>query len=135
VINLSPEKDRVFAEIARVLKPGGRMSVSDIVVQDLPEWVEHDPRLYSACVAGAISEETYIDGLRQAGLTDVQVTDRLVYDTDQVNAFVASELADSAESRGCGCGGSADAPLAEDISQDVAGRIWSARFVASKPLA
>lgn len=136
VINLSPEKDRVFAEIQRVLKPGGRISISDIVVQDLPEWVEHDPRLYSACVAGAISEEEYMQGLRDAGLTDVQVTDRIVYDSEQVSAFVISELAeDAGDSSGCacGCGGSADARLAEDISEDVTGRIWSARIEARKP--
>ena len=136
VINLSPEKDRVFAEIQRVLKPGGRISISDIVVQDLPEWVEHDPRLYSACVAGAISEEEYVQGLRDAGLTDVQVTDRIVYDSEQVSAFVISELAeDAGDSSGCACacGGSADARLAEDISEDVTGRIWSARIEARKP--
>jgi SAM-dependent methyltransferase len=138
VINLSPEKDRVFAEIARVLKPGGRISISDIVVKDLPEWIEHDRRLYSACIAGAISEEQYVQGLREAGLTDVQVADRVIYDSEQVIAFVKSELAeDVGESCGCacGCGGSADAPLAEDISVDVTGRIWSARFEARKPSA
>jgi len=134
VINLSPEKDRVFAEIARVLKPGGRVSISDIVVQDLPEWVEHDPRLYSACIAGAISEEAYIQGLREAGLTEVRVTERIAYDREQVSGFVSSELAESAcDDGGCGCGGSADARLAEDISEDVTGRIWSARIEARKP--
>ena len=50
VINLSPEKDRVFAEIARVLKPGGRMRVSDIVVEQLPEWVRRSAALHTACV-------------------------------------------------------------------------------------
>lgn len=136
VINLSPEKQRVFAEIARVLKPGGRISISDIVVQDLPEWVEHDPRLYSACVAGAISEEEYVQGLRDAGLTDVQVTGRLVYDSEQIQAFVTSEPVDDVgDACACGCGGSADAPLAEDISEDVTGRVWSARIEARKPLA
>jgi SAM-dependent methyltransferase len=136
VINLSPEKQRVFAEIARVLKPGGRISISDIVVEDLPEWVEHDPRLYSACVAGAISEEEYVQGLREAGLTDVLVTARLVYNSEQIQAFLTSELVvDVGDACACGCGGSADAPLAEDISEDVAGRVWSARIEARKPFA
>jgi arsenite methyltransferase len=134
VINLSPEKERVFAEIARVLRPGGRISISDIMVEDLPEWVEHDPRLYSACVAGAISEEEYVQGLRDASLTDVQVTGRFVYDSGQIRAFIASELAgEVGDASACGCGGSADASLAEDISEDVAGRVWSARIEARKP--
>ena len=68
VINLSPEKDKVFAEIARVLKPGGRISISDIVVNDLPWWVLRSAALYMACVSGAISEPDYLDGLKQAGM-------------------------------------------------------------------
>jgi len=59
VINLSPEKDRVFKEIARVLKPGGKMLVSDIIVEELPDWIsERMKNLYSSCIAGAISEKT-----------------------------------------------------------------------------
>ena len=81
VINLSPEKARVFAEIARVLRPGGRMLVSDIVAEDLPPEISGNRHLYSSCLAGAISEPAYLDGLRQAGLVEVQVRDRLVYDT------------------------------------------------------
>ena len=50
VINLSPEKAKVFAEIARVLKPGGRMSLSDIVVDEMPDWVRDDEALYCSCV-------------------------------------------------------------------------------------
>jgi len=90
VINLSPEKHRVFAEIARVLKPGGRFSISDMVAEDLPEWVLQHVGLYSACVAGAISEQGYLAALRAAGLTDIEVTDRLVYDADQIVSLVES---------------------------------------------
>jgi SAM-dependent methyltransferase len=132
VINLSPEKHRVFAEIARVLKPGGRMSVSDIVVQDLPQWVQNDPRLYSGCVAGAISEQEYVQGLRDAGLTDVEVTGRVVYDVDQLAALVRSELSVKGPEAGCSCG-SADEDLALDIAEDMAGRIRSLQFTARKP--
>ena len=67
VINLSPEKPRVFAEIARVLQPGGRMLVSDIVAEDLPPRAAGVPVAYSSCVAGAISEEEYLAGLRSCG--------------------------------------------------------------------
>jgi len=76
VINLSPEKDRVFAEIARVLRPGGRLLVADIVAKDLPREMREDPELYTGCVAGAISEEDYMAGLRRAGLVDVEVRTR-----------------------------------------------------------
>ena len=57
VINLSPDKQRVFAEIERVLAPGGHMQISDMVVNDLPGWVRRSVSLYNACVGSAISEE------------------------------------------------------------------------------
>jgi SAM-dependent methyltransferase len=88
VINLSPDKPRVFAEIARVLRPGGRMLVSDIVVEDLPEWMRQSAELYSSCVAGAISEEDYLAGLRAVGLEEVEVRHRLVYDAAQLLSFL-----------------------------------------------
>ncbi|RLE25834.1 MAG: hypothetical protein DRJ65_06890, partial [Acidobacteria bacterium] len=68
VINLSPQKGSVFSEIARVLKPGGRFSVSDIVAQDLPDDIRRLATAYSACIGGAISEEQYLAGLTSAGL-------------------------------------------------------------------
>lgn len=92
VINLSPEKDKVFAEIARVLKPGGRFSVSDIVAEDLPEEFLNHAAAYAACVAGAIPEETYKAGLTAAGLEDVQVTERQVYEAPEIRAIVESDL-------------------------------------------
>jgi len=76
VINLSPEKPRVFAEIARVLRPGGGLLVADIVAKDLPSFLREDPELYTGCVAGAVSEEDYVGGLRSAGLVDVEVRTR-----------------------------------------------------------
>ncbi len=128
VINLSPEKPRVFAEIARVLKPGGRMLVSDIVAQDLPEWVRKDKALYSSCVAGAISEAAYLDGLRAAGLTDVEVRDRLVYDRDQIAAFVAPEVESA-----CGFSGAVPKQLVARAGAELAGKVWSAKIYARKP--
>lgn len=56
VINLSPEKERVFAEVNRVLKPGGKMLVSDMVAEKLPLWVRLSQTLTAACAGGAISE-------------------------------------------------------------------------------
>ena len=135
VINLSPEKDKVFAEIARVLKPGGRMLVSDIVVEELPQWARESSQLYSSCVAGAISEEQYIQGLNDAGLGDVEVIDRVIYDSNQLEAFINSELKD--DGTGSGCCGSGDASgftpdMAKTIATEMSGKVWSAVFRATK---
>ncbi len=74
VINLVPDKAAVFREIARVLKPGGRMVVSDIVLDGkLPEAIEKDLLAYVGCVAGAAQRETYFGLLRAAGLGEVEV--------------------------------------------------------------
>jgi ubiquinone/menaquinone biosynthesis C-methylase UbiE len=74
VINLSPDKPQVFREIHRVLKSGGRMVVSDIVLnRPLPESVRGDANLYTACIAGALSREDYMAAIRQAGFTRVEV--------------------------------------------------------------
>jgi arsenite methyltransferase len=74
VLNLVPDKPRAFREIARVLKPGGRMAVADIVLdKPLPEALKGDPDAYCSCVSGAIGRREYLRGLRQAGLTNVRV--------------------------------------------------------------
>jgi len=79
VINLSPDKDAVFAEAFHVLKPVGRMSVSDIVTRgQLPEIIGGSVVAWAGCVAGALDEQDYLARMRAAGLTDVQVT-RQVY--------------------------------------------------------
>ena len=118
VLNLSPDKPAAFAEIARVLKPGGRMRLSDLVVDDPPQWVRESAILYSSCVAGASSEEEYVGGLRAAGLERVDVVQRLVYDKAMLGGLIASEveaggealvaeaaavLSDGAGGCGCGC--------------------------------
>ena len=74
VINLSPDKPKVFAEMFRTLKPGGRVSVSDIVTRgELPEEVRKDMRAWGACIAGALDMDEYIMGLEQVGFEDVKV--------------------------------------------------------------
>jgi len=92
VINLSPDKPAVFRELNRVLRPGGRFSVSDIVAEELPDAILQHPAAYAACVAGAVSEADYLGGLRAAGLVDVEVTDRVVYDESQILAMIANDL-------------------------------------------
>jgi arsenite methyltransferase len=126
VINLSPEKPKVFREIARVLKPGGRMLVSDIVATDLPSEVREVAELYSSCISGAISEDEYLAGLREAGLVDVEVRDRLVYDADQLEGIAASDLESV-----CSCGaGKAQLTAA---ARTLAGKVWSAKVYAKRP--
>ena len=74
VVNLSPEKDRVLAEIARVLKPGGRLGISDVVAEDRLSVAERAERgSHVGCVAGALSITEYREGLGAVGLEDVEV--------------------------------------------------------------
>lgn len=91
VINLSPEKEKVFSEISRVLKPGGRMVVSDMVGENIPEWLRENKNLYSACISGVISEKEYLSGLRKAGLEKVKVSERKIYQSDELESFIKSE--------------------------------------------
>jgi SAM-dependent methyltransferase len=74
VINLSPDKGRVFREIARVLKPGGRVAVSDMaLLRPLPDAVREEILAYVGCVAGAVLLDEYVGHLRAAGFTDIVV--------------------------------------------------------------
>jgi arsenite methyltransferase len=118
VVNLSTDKARVFREIARVLKPGGRFSISDIVVEELPDFLRENAALYSACVAGAISEQSYLAGLRDAGLEDIQITQRLVYEESQLVSLISSEIPGLDLSR----------EMIDKIAPTVAGKVWSAKF-------
>lgn len=69
VINLSAEKRRVFAEVQRVLRKGGKLSISDIVTEQwLPETVKSDATLWAACIGGAIQQDDYQEAIRAAGL-------------------------------------------------------------------
>ena len=126
VINLSTDKPAVFRELARVLKPGGRVSISDIVAEDLPDLLRTHARTHSACIGGAISEADYLAGLRAAGLEDVSVTERLVYERDQlvgVSSIDEGDVLDDA----------ATLARLHDAVLACEGKIWSAKFTARKP--
>lgn len=85
VINLSPDKKKVFEETFRVLKSGGRLSVSDIVLlKDLPEKIMNSVEAYVGCISGAILKDRYLQLLKDTGFIDVIVTDESSYQLDVV---------------------------------------------------
>ena len=112
VINLVPDKETVFREIHRVLKPGGRLVISDIVLDGkLPEAIEKDVYAYVGCVSGALQRETYFELVRRAGLTEIEI----LKDIDFLDAA------------------GQDGPYA--ALEDVRGKVHSLTFRARKPAA
>ncbi len=88
VINLSPRKSRAFAEITRVLRPGGRICVSDIVVnEDLPPEILSSGPAWAGCIAGALSEGIFSRKLERAGLVDVDIGERCTLTLDDVALY------------------------------------------------
>jgi arsenite methyltransferase len=117
VINLSGDKDRVFAEAFRVLKPGGRFAVSDVVVRgDVPAEVRRSIELWVGCIAGALERSEYVAKLARAGFEAISVEPTRVYDPDDARTFLAGHGIDVA----------AIAPL-------VRGKFMSAFIRAQKP--
>ncbi len=89
VINLSADKDRVFREAFRVLKPGGRFAVSDVVVRGtVPEAVRKSMLLWVGCIAGALEESDYIAKLKSAGFEDATVESTRVYNVEDARHFL-----------------------------------------------
>jgi ubiquinone/menaquinone biosynthesis C-methylase UbiE len=119
VINLSADKDRVLAEAFRVLKPGGRFAVSDVVVRgtDIPDAVRRSMELWVGCVAGALEESEYRQKLAAAGFEAVDLEPTRVYRADDARQF----LAESGLS-------------AEGLAEQVDGRFMSAFVRATKPV-
>ena len=122
VINLVPDKARVFAETARVLKPGGRMVISDIVLDgELPEALGKDLLAYVGCVAGALPREEYFGAVRGAGLGELEI----LSDTDAVKLFggeVPGEMLEMIERTGTSV-------------DDLRGKVRSVTWRAFKPAA
>jgi ubiquinone/menaquinone biosynthesis C-methylase UbiE len=89
VINLSADKDRVIAEAFRVLKPGGRFAVSDVVVRgDMPDAVRRSLELWVGCVAGALEEGAYREKLARAGFEKIDVEPTRIYRAEDAKQFL-----------------------------------------------
>ena len=115
VISLSPEKHVVFAEVARVLVPGGRMAISDIVVDNKLAWVLRRLERVAPSIAMARTEDVYLEAMRRAGLVDVTIADRKIYDADELLGLLGQDRV--------------GAKLAARI---VAGHLWSSKLTARR---
>jgi SAM-dependent methyltransferase len=116
VINLSADKDRSLREAFRVLKPGGRFAVSDVVVRgEVPPAIRHSVELWIGCVAGALEEKDFEAKLRKAGFTDVEIVPTRIYGVEDARDFLA------------------EAGLDIDLARRADGKFMSAFIRATKP--
>jgi arsenite methyltransferase len=117
VINLSGDKDRVLREAFRVLKPGGRFAVSDVVVRgEAPAEVRQNMLLWVGCIAGALSDEEYKAKLAGAGFEGVEIEPTRVYQIEDARAFLSGQGVD-----------------VDALAPQVEGKFMSAFIRATKP--
>ena len=117
VINLSGDKDRVLREAFRVLKPGGRFAVSDVVVRgEVPTEVRKNIELWVGCIAGALEEKEYVHKLAKAGFAAIDVEPTRVYNVNDAREFLSGQGVD-----------------VDAIAPQVDGKFMSAFIRATKP--
>ena len=117
VVNLSADKDRVLREAFRVLKPGGRFAVSDVVVKgEVPSEVRKNVELWIGCIAGALRDTDYESKLGAAGFADIAIEPTRIYDVEDARQFLAGQGVD-----------------VDTIAPQVAGKFMSAFVLATKP--
>ena len=118
VINLSGDKAQVLREAFRVLKPGGRFAVSDVVVKgEVPPEIRRSVELWVGCVAGAMQDSEYISKLKAAGFTSIDIEPTRVYDVEDARQFLSGQGID-----------------VDAIAPAVAGKFMGAFIRAVKPL-
>jgi SAM-dependent methyltransferase len=121
VINLSADKRKVLAEAFRVLKPGGRFAVSDVVVRgEIPPVVRRSMELWVGCVAGALEEREFAALLAQQGFAGISIEPTRIYQFDDARALLAG-------------GGEGKGLDTEVLARDVGGRVMGAFVRAHKP--
>jgi arsenite methyltransferase len=122
VINLVPNKNRVFSEAFRVLKPGGRIMVSDIVLtKELQDFVKNNVTAYVGCISGAIIKDNYLNAIRDAGFTDVRVLDEKYFSLDYILNDDSAKIVKNALN------------LSENQARDLENSVLSIKVSALKP--
>jgi SAM-dependent methyltransferase len=119
VINLSGNKDQVFREAFRVLKPGGRFAVSDVVTRgEVPDEIRRNMLLWVGCIAGALPDDQYASRLANAGFENIDIEPTRIYDVDDARTFLTGQGID-----------------VDAIAPQVEGKFMSAFIRATRPTA
>jgi len=122
VINLAPDKDRVFSEAFRVLKPGGRIMVSDIVLtKELPDFIKNNISAYVGCISGAVIKDNYLNAIKKAGFVDVKIMDAVNF---PLNYIISDDTAAVVKN---------NLNLSENQAEDLADSVLSIKVYALKP--